>query len=122
MYTKLMVTGYVVKTIKDLNQIPALDGLSDGNSPDMIITGKSASNFNEITKLNVGDYVQAYRIKGVTNTNKARCLGAIALYQSGNEQGGWMFMSLSSRKRIHCYKWEVLPVGEDVTTWFTSWH
>ena len=83
-----MVTGYVVKTIKDLNQIPALDSISDDISPDTMITRRSAPNFNDITKLNFGDYVQAYRIKGVTNTNKARCVGAIALYQSGNKQGG----------------------------------
>ena len=113
-YTKLMVTECVFKRIKDLNQIPAFDGISDDINPDTMITGRSAPNFNEITKLNFGDYVQVYRIKGVTNTNKARSVGAISLYQSGNEQGGWICMSLSSGKRIHCYKWEVLLVGEDV--------
>ena len=80
-YTKLMVTGCVVKAINHLNQIPALDGISDDISPDTMITGRSVPNFNEITKLNFGDYVQVYRIKGVTNTNKARCVGAIAIYQ-----------------------------------------
>ena len=79
-YTKLMVTGCVVKAIKNLNQTPALDGVSDDISSDTMITGRSAPNFNEITKLNFGDYVQAYRIKGATNTNKARCVGSIALY------------------------------------------
>ena len=98
-YTKLMVTGCVVKAIKDLNQIPALDGISDDISPDTMITGRSDPNFNKIMKFDFGDYVQAYRIKGATNTNKARCVGTIALYQSGNELGGWIFMSLSSEKK-----------------------
>ena len=38
----------------------------------------------------------------------------MVLYQLGNEQEGWIFMSLSSGKRIHCYKWEILLVGKDV--------
>ena len=87
-YTMLMVTGCVVKAIKDLNQRPDLDGISDAISPDTMITGRSIPNFNEITKLKFGNYVQVYRIKGATNTNKARCVGVIALYQLGNEQGG----------------------------------
>ena len=113
-YAKLMITGCVVQTIKGLNQIPALNGIPDDVIPDTTITGKSTLNFNEITKLNFEDYVQAYRMKRATNTNKARYIGAISLYQLGNEQGRWMFMPLSSENRTHCYKWEVLPVDEDV--------
>ena len=113
-YTRLMVTGCVVKSVKDLNQLPAMDGISKEVSPDTLIVGRPAPNFDEITKLNFGDYVQAYKLKGKINTNKARTVGVIALYPSGNDQGGWYFMSLATGQRIHCYEWKILPVSEDV--------
>ena len=84
-YTKLMVSGCVVKTIKDLNQLPSPNGLSDELSPSTLITGLPGPDFNHINELNFGDYVQAYKSRGATNTNRARTVGAIALYQSGNE-------------------------------------
>ena len=48
------------------------------------------------------------------NTPKARTVGAIALYPSGNEQGWWFFMSLATGHRIHSNQWTVLSVGDDV--------
>ena len=98
-----MVKGCVVKSIKDLNQLPPLDGISKELSPDTMVTGRPAPNYREVNKLNFGDYAQAYNVKGVTNTNKGRTVGAIALYPSGNAQGGWIFMSLALSKEIHSY-------------------
>ena len=113
-YPRVMVKGCVIKSIKDLNQLPPLDGISKELSPDTLITGRPPPNFNEVNKLNFGDYVQAYKVKGATNTNKSRTVGAIALYPSGNAQGGWVFMSLATGRELHCYQWDTLPVGEDV--------
>ena len=56
-YPKVMVTGCVIKTNKDLNQLPPDDGISKDLSPDTMVTGRPAPNFNEVSKLNFGDYV-----------------------------------------------------------------
>ena len=58
-YPRIMVTGCVVKSVKDLNQLPPNDGISQDISPDTIIIGRPAPNFKEVNKLNFGDYVQA---------------------------------------------------------------
>ena len=52
-------------------------------------------------KLNFGDYVQAHRCEGATNTPKARTVGDIALYPLGNEEGGWYFISLATGHIVH---------------------
>ena len=68
----------------------------------------------DITKLNFGDYVYTYNARKITNTNKSRALGSIASFPSGNEVGGWYFMSLFTGKDIHKNKWTGLPMGEDI--------
>ena len=49
-----------------------------------------------------------------TNNTNARTVGAIALYPSDNQQGGWYFLSLLTGNIIHRYQWKSLPIGEDV--------
>ena len=83
-----MVGGCVKRYIIDLNMIPAIDGLSENISPATMITGRACPEYSELCKLNFGDYVHAYQRRGKTHTNRARCVGAIALYPSGIEQGG----------------------------------
>jgi len=41
-------------------------------------------------------------------------LGAISLQPTGNDQGGYYFMSLHSRKRINRYAWTELPMPNKV--------
>lgn len=93
-----MVYGCVVKTIKDLNQLLSPNGISDTISPSTMITGRSGPYFNQFNELNLRDYVQAIRRRGRTDTNRARTVGAIALYPSGHDQGGWFIMSLATAK------------------------
>ena len=99
----MMVKGCAIKSIQDLNQLPPLDGISKELSPETMITGKPAPSFKEVNKLNFGDYVQAYKIKVVTNTNKSRTVGAISLCPLGNAQWGWVFMPLATGCELHCY-------------------
>ena len=82
-----MVTGCVVKFNKDLNQLPPDDSISKYLSPDTLVTGRPAPNYNEVSKINFGNYVQTYKVKGKTNTPKSRTVGAINLYPSGILQG-----------------------------------
>ena len=43
-----------------------------------------------------------------------RTIGAIALRPTGNVQGGFYFMSLSTGKIISRYRWTVLPMPQEV--------
>ena len=83
-YPKIMVTGCVVESIKDLIQLPPDDGIYKNLSPDAMVTGRPAPNYKEVRKLNFGDYIQVYKVKGKTNTPMSRTVCAIALYPSGN--------------------------------------
>ena len=87
-YPRIMVTGIVIKSIKDINQLPAIDGISKERIPDTLVTGRACPDYDKVTRLNFGDYVQAYHRKGSTNTNQVRTVGPISLYSSGNEQEG----------------------------------
>jgi len=65
-------------------------------------------------RMNFGEYVHVYNVRGVTNNNQSRTVGAIALYSSNNLQGGWYFMSLDSGRSIHRRQWTKLPITDDV--------
>jgi hypothetical protein len=114
-YPKQLIIGCMVHSIKCLNDMLADDSVSEDLGAHTLITGLPEKSYRDIIKLNFGDYVQAYNVQGnVTNNNNARTVGAIALYASGNVQGGWYFLSLLTGKRIHRYQWTVLPMGDDV--------
>ena len=87
-YPHIMVTGCVTKSINDLNQLQSFNGLSQELSPETLITGDVGLDFNKINAMNFGDYVQVHRQSNIINTPKARTVGAIALYPSGNDQRG----------------------------------
>ena len=109
-----MVCGCVIKYVKDKNILIPEDGISKEQSPRVLITGIANPSYNDIQKLNFGDYVQVFNPHNITNTNEPRTTGAIALYPSDNAQGGWYFMSLDTGKRIHRYQWKVLPATKEI--------
>ena len=112
-YPIAMVEGAQTHSIHRRNNLPAINGVSQELSPQTLITGLPPPDYNEIVKLNFGDYVQTY--EGETkNTNKSRHIGAIALFPSPSGHGSRYFMSLLAGKRIHRNSWTVLPATEDV--------
>jgi hypothetical protein len=56
-------------------------------------------------------YTEAY---DPTNTNKTRAIGAIALTPTGNAQGGYFFMSLTTGRRLSRQQWDELPMPDGV--------
>ena len=50
--------------------------------------GVPGPDYHQLKKLNFRDYVHAYDLKGETNINMPRSVGAISLYLSRNTQGG----------------------------------
>ena len=87
-YPKVMVEGYVVKSAKDLNQLPSFNGISQNLRPSTLLTDDVRPDFNRINSLNFGNYVQVHRHNTPRNTYKARTIGIISLHLSRNDQGG----------------------------------
>ena len=111
-YPKIMVAGMVLHVTKSLNNLPTDTGINANLSPSSLITGCPPVNFNSVMMLNFGDYVQVHEARQVKNNNKPRTVGAIALYPRSDSS--WYFMSLESGKRLHRYKWTVLPATVEV--------
>ena len=78
-----MVTeGNVFTSIKKLNALPALDGVSNTLSPAALITRKSNLDFNNLLKIKYGDYAQVFT--ETKNDMSERTVSAIAIYPTGN--------------------------------------
>ena len=113
-YPACMIRGCLIKVVKERNNLPAENGVSRTVSPCTMIMGRPPPDYNEVIKLNFGDYVQTHNVRSRTNDNEQRTVGAIALYPTENGQGSWVFMSLVTGKEIHRYQWEILPISEEV--------
>ena len=50
-YPKVMVPGFMVKSVKDLNHLPPENGTSNDLIPDSIVTGRPVPNHKEGSKL-----------------------------------------------------------------------
>ena len=113
-YPRQMVNNCVGMVLKCLNQLLNKKGVCTNMSPSSIVLGTCKPDCEELKKLNFGDYVQIHQPNHITNDNKARTVGTIALHPSGNLQESWYFMSLSSGERLHRYQWHVLPISTEV--------
>ena len=64
-------------------------------------------------KIRTGLYTQVHINASITNTPKARTVGAIALYQA-KENGSWYFLSLETGEQLHSNNWIEAPIRDDV--------
>ena len=108
---KLLLVHMVSHVIHCLNLFPASHGVSDTLSPVSIVTGAPPADYNTF-KLEFGTYVQLFDDPDPTNTIRARTLGAIALTPTGNAQGDYHFLSLSSGSRVARHRWTALPMTD----------
>ena len=76
-----------------LNDFPYRNSVSKTLSPNTIVTGRPAPDYNDL-KLEFGSYVML--TDRTTNTPWARTFGAIAMYPSGGRDGSYRFMSLAT--------------------------
>ena len=104
--------GCELRTIIQLNAFPPSDGISTTMSPRTIVTGMPNIDYNKL-RIRIGLYAQVHINASITNTPKARNVGAIALYQA-DENGSWYFMSLETGKRLHSNNWIEVPISDDV--------
>ena len=113
-FPKILVEACVYNAVRLLNSIPATNGVSKDISPASLITGAGPLDYEKLMKIKYGDYAQVNVESTITNDSKPRTVGAIALYPTGNEQGGWYFMSLQTGKRFNGRVWTILPMPEIV--------
>ena len=109
---KIMIKGMVRDSTIQLNAFPPSDGISTTMSPRTIVTGLPNIDYNKL-KIRTGLYAQVHINASITNTPKARTVGAIALYQA-DENGSWYFMSLETGERLHSNNWIEAPISDDV--------
>ena len=94
-----------------LNSFAHLNGISNTLSPRTIVTGMSVD-FAKHCQIEFGAYAQVH--EDHDNTMATRTTGAIALRPTGNAQGGYYFMSLTTGRRLNRYQWTPLPMPQDV--------
>jgi hypothetical protein len=110
---KAMMRAAVENAHKVLNQFPAKDGASDTLSPLTIMTGRPRPDYNDM-RIEFGAYAQVFETNDPTNTVKTRTTGAIALTPTGNAQGGFNFLSLTTGKKLARQQWDELPMPDGV--------
>ena len=94
---KPMIKGLVTYCVQNLNDFPYASGVSQDISPVTIVRGTPPPDYNAY-KLEFGAYVLV--TDRTTNTPRARAFGAIALHPTGNNDGSYRFMSLSTGETI----------------------
>ena len=62
----------------------------------------------------LGSYVQVFEHNDPTNTTKECTTGTVTLNPTGNTQGGYFFMSLTTGRRLNRRQWTALPMTTDV--------
>ena len=111
--TRNMVMELTKAVVYWLNSVPSNMGVSPTMSPRTIITGQLLD-YHKHCRYEFGEYVQTHEEHD--NSLLSHTLGAIALRPTGNQQGGYFFMSLHTGRiinRLHATK---LPMPAEVIT------
>ena len=106
-----MLVEMVKASVFWLNTFPSSDGVSDTMSPRLLIVGFNVD-YAKHCKLEFGTYAQVH--EDHDNSMATRTTGAIALRPTGNAQGGYYFMSLTTGRRLNRNHWMELPMPQDV--------
>ena len=110
---KIMTIHLVLDVITMLTYFPTKGGISKTWSPQMLVKGRRLDEKKDL-RLPTGAYCQVHEEELPRNSQKARTLGAICLGPTGNDQGGYKFMSLKTEEKITRYSWDELPMPDSV--------
>jgi hypothetical protein len=94
-----------------LHLFPKVDGVSDHMSPREIMTGQRLD-YARHCRFEYGEYVQTHEQHDSSMT--PRTIGALALWPTGNAQGTWYFMSLSTGRVLKRNDATQLPMPHEV--------
>ena len=96
-----------------LNSVPSHMGVSPTLSPRTIITGQ-VLDYHKHCRYEFGEYIQTREEHD--NSLISCAVGAIALRPTGNQQGGYFFMSLHTRRVINHLHATKLTMPAEVIT------
>ena len=111
--TRNMVMELAKAVVYWLNSVPSNMAVSPTMSPRTIITGQLLD-YHKHCRYEFGEYVETHEEHD--NSLLSRTVGAIALWPTGNQQGGYFFISLHIGRiinRLHATK---LPMPAEVIT------
>jgi hypothetical protein len=106
----IMIQHLIGGSVFWLNAFPTDRGITN-MSPRTIMTGKVVD-YASHCKIMFGAYAQVHEQHN--NSMDARTTGAIALRPTGNKQGGYYFMSLTTGRLLNRNHWTELPMPLDV--------
>ena len=108
-----MVQELLRTVTRNLNQLPARDGISDCLSLMMLVTGIGEIDYNKLT-LEFGSYVQVHESNERTNDQQPRTFGAIAMSMTRNASGHHNFLNLNTGKLVQRRCYTDLPITQSV--------
>jgi hypothetical protein len=97
----------VYNSVQWLNMFPQNGGVSNKYSPRSIIIGMKVDH-NKDCRIKFGSYAQVHEEHD--NSMTTHTTGAIALCPTGNAQGSFFFLSLSTGQCLNRLKWTELPM------------
>jgi len=109
----LMLIKMVHTYVKWINAFPLKGGMSRMMSPRTIMTG-TQPNYKSDCRLAFGAYVQAHQEPSPSNSQEACTVSAICLGPSGNIQGSFEFLNLTTSRKIMHRSWNALPKPQEV--------
>ena len=104
---KLLTIYIVFAVVRMINYLPVKGGVSVLLSPKTIMSGETLY-YKWHLGLKIGKYFQVHKHEYPSNSRLPRTKGAICLGPSGNEQGGFRFMSLNLSKKITRSSWDTI--------------
>lgn len=114
MLTSIMIIYLVYYCVMTINMFSKTSMVGAGfTTPRELFTGR-VLDYGKDMKLGIFDYVQVHEDDMVTNTMKSRTVGCLSLGPTGNVQGGYKFLSLTSWKVITRKSWTPMPMPAEV--------
>jgi hypothetical protein len=107
----VMIVELVIGCVFWLNNFPIIDGISSTRSPRNIMVGFNLD-YQVHCAIEFGSYAQVH--EDHDNTMATHTTGAIALRPTGNQQGGYFFMSLTTGQKLNQNHWTELPIPKEV--------
>ena len=88
------------------------EGRASEVAPRVAFTGCKI-NYDKEFKMAFGDYCECYNPQGLTGeVDRPRTEPCIALYPTGNANGSWVFLSLTSKRRVKQLRWTQMVTSE----------
>ena len=112
-YPKLLKTALIANAVTWLNSFPHGGGVSNVMSPRTLVSGDTID-FATHCRVPIGAYCEVHDEQKITNTELPRTHYAITLNPTGNFQGSYHFMSLTTGAQISRRRFTELPMTDAV--------